>query len=226
MAKIKVKSDAAPIGSLEPVYRIWGWILLFWSLYRYFLHFPEWVDEFVFKPVVFVGPVLWYVFYKEKRKVDTVGLTTKNLFNSLYIGLAFGFIFALEGLAINVLKHGQLNINPIAAFKEYGLLPLLFISTATAFSEEILNRGFLFSRIYEQTKNLLYSVSIATSLFLLLHVPILVSSLRLQGSVLVMFFISNIFMGVINNLLFHNTKSVIAPILVHIFWNMSVAMYL
>lgn len=212
--------------SLEPVYQLWGWILLVWSLYRYFLKLPEVIDEFIAKPLVFMAPVLWYVLKKEKRDLVSVGLSTKNLFTSLYIGLGFGFVFALEGLAANAIKYGRLQINPIAAFEQYGLVTLLILSFATAFSEELLNRGFLFSRILEKSKSLPYASLLSTVLFVLLHVPILVTTLKLQGMMLVFFFVTDFILGLANSLLYYNTKSLLAPILVHVFWNMTVALYL
>lgn len=212
--------------SLEPVYQLWGWILLTWSLYRYFFKLPEAIDEFVAKPLVFVLPVLWYVLKKEKRNLSSLGLTGKRFFTSLYIGLGFGFVFALEGIAANAIKYGKIQINPIAAFEQYGLVVLLILSVATAFSEELLNRGFLFGRILEKTKSLPYASLLSTVLFVLLHVPILVTTLKLQGMTLVLFFITDFILGMANSLLYYNTRSLLAPILVHIFWNMTVALYL
>ncbi len=212
--------------SLEPVYQLWGWILLTWSLYRYFFKLPEVVDEFIAKPLIFVAPVLWYVLKKEKRNLISLGLTTKNLFTSLYVGLGFGFVFALEGIAANAIKYGKIQINPIAAFEQYGLVMLLILSVATAFTEELLNRGFLFGRILEKTKSLPYAAILSTVLFVLLHVPILVASLKLSGMTLVLFFVTDFILGLANSLLYFNTKSLLAPILVHVFWNMTVALYL
>ena len=214
------------IKTLEPVYQLWGWILLTWSLYRYFFKLPEAVDEFIAKPLVFAAPVLWYVLKKEKRNLATLGLTTKNLFMSLYVGLGFGFVFALEGIAANAIKYGKIQINPIAAFEQYGLVTLLALSVATAFSEEFLNRGFLFGRILQKTKSLPYAALLSTVLFVLLHVPILVTTLKLQGMTLVLFFVTDFILGMANSLLYYNTNSLLAPILVHVFWNMTVALYL
>ena len=124
MAKQLKKSEPAS-GSLEPIYQTWAWVLLMWSLYRYFLHLPEWFDEFVAKPIVFIGPVLWYLKNKEHRTIESIGITGKNVLNSIYIGLGFCMVFAMEGIAAHAIKYGKLDVSPIAAFKEYGFFLIL-----------------------------------------------------------------------------------------------------
>jgi membrane protease YdiL (CAAX protease family) len=225
MAKSTVKSVAKPTDSLEPVYQLWGWILLMWSLYRYFLKLPEWVDEFISKPLVFVAPVIWYVLKKEQQTLESIGLTGKNFFNSVYIGLGFGMVFAIEGIAAHAIKYGKLEVNPIAAFGQYGFF-LIVLSLATAICEEILSRGFIFNRIYTKTKNLPYAAFVGSILFILLHVPILVTTTKLTGATLVLFLVTDFVLAFANSMLFVNTGSLVAPILVHIFWNMTVALYL
>lgn len=210
----------------EKMYRVWGWVVLVWALYRYFFKLPEWADEFIFKPMVFALPVIWYVRTREKRGLSSVGLTGKNLFASIYIGLGFGFVFAIEGLFANAIKYGKIEIMPIAAFQEYGLGILLLLSAATAFSEELLSRGFVFTRLIEGKKNLIYAAVMSTLMFMVLHVPILAFSLKLTGVVLLMFFVTDFVLGFANALLLYNTGSLVAPILIHIFWNMTVALYL
>lgn len=212
--------------SLDNVWQVWGWIVLVWALYRYFLKLPEWADEFIFKPLVFALPVLWYVTKKEKLSLGSVGITTKNLFTSIYTGLGFGFLFAVEGLISNYLKYGKITITPIAAFGENGMALLLLLSLATAFSEELLSRGFVFNKLLTLTGKLPYAAILSTLMFVFIHVPILATSLKLQGSALLVFFITDFILGFANALLFYNTRSLVAPILVHVFWNMTVALYL
>lgn len=210
----------------ESMYRVWGWIVLVWAFYRYFFRLPEWTDEFIFKPMVFVLPVLWYVRFREKRSLDSIGITGKNLFSSIYIGLGFGLVFALEGMAANVMKYGKLDIMPIAAFEEYGLGMLILLSFATACSEEILSRGFVFSRLMEGKRGLVYSSFMSTFMFVVLHIPILAFALKLHGVALLLFFVTDFILGFANTLLLYNTGSLVAPILIHVFWNMTVALYL
>jgi membrane protease YdiL (CAAX protease family) len=187
---------------------------------------PEWADELIFKPLIFVLPVVIYVFKKEKRGWESLGVTSRNIFSSIYIGVGFGFMFAFEGIVANTLRNGRLVINPIEAYRQYGLFILLGISLATAVWEELLNRGFIFNRINEITKNLFYSVFISATLFTLLHVPILITTLKLHGPILGLFFLTNFLLGIINSILFVKTKSIVAPSLVHLFWNMTVVLYL
>ena len=213
------------LASVTPVFRLWAWILLAWSLYRYFFKLPEWADEFIFKPLVFVAPVIWYVRNKEKQSLATLGITWRNFFTSVYIGLGFGVVFALEGLVSHAIKYGTWDVNPIAAFRQYGFF-LIILSLATACTEELLSRGFVFNRLLEKTKNLAYSSVVSSIMFVLLHIPILVTMTKLQGMTLILFLVTDLVLGIANSLLYYNTGSLVAPILVHIFWNMTVALYL
>jgi len=219
------KKLASLHASVEPIYRIWAWILLAWSLYRYFVRAPEWTDEFVFKPLVFVVPVIWYVLKKEKRPLASLGLTLDNFFKSVYIGLGFGAVFAIEGLVAHFIKYGRMEVDPIAAFGQYGFF-LLGLSLATAFSEELLSRGFVFNRLYEKTGSLARAAFIGAILFLCLHVPILLTINKLTGMTLVLFFATDFILALANSMLFAMTGSLVAPILIHVFWNMTVALYL
>lgn len=224
--RVKKTKEKPSVDVVESAYRVWGWIVIAWALYRYFFRLPEWTDEFIFKPMIFALPVLWYVKNREKKPLASLGLTGKNLFTSIYIGLGFGFVFAVEGLAANAIKYGKIQIVPIAAFEEYGLGMLILLSAATAFSEELLSRGFVFSRLIEGKRGLFYAALVSTLMFVVLHIPILAFSLKLQGVALLLFFVTDFILGFANALLFYNTGSLVAPILVHIFWNMTVALYL
>lgn len=219
-------TKVATTSSLEPIYQLWGWVVIVWALYRYFFHLPEWADEFIFKPFVFLFPVIWYVRTREKRSLESVGITTKNIFTSIYIGLGIGFLFSLEGIVSNVLKYGKVELFPNTAFEQFSIGMMILLSFATAVSEEVLSRGFVFSRLLEKTKSLLYSVFMSSVMFVFLHIPILVTELKLHGVTLVLFFITDIVLAIANSLLFYKTRSLAAPILVHLFWNMTVALYL
>lgn len=211
---------------IEWIFQFWAWQLLAWSLYRYFFRLPEPMDEFVVKPIVFVLPVIIYVLKKEKRSLTSIGLTLENWKASLLIGCGFGVLFGGEAMLANILKYGALVVQPSAVVMQYGIVTVFLLSFATAFSEELLSRGFYFSRLYEASKNLVNSVVLSTLLFVAFHVPILLTSLRFQGTTLILFFMTSFVLGFANSLIFHKTKSLVAPVLIHLFWNMTVAVFL
>jgi len=224
--EVKITTHHSGVQNMEWVFQFWAWQLLFWSVYRYFFHLPETVDEFIVKPLVFVLPVLLYVWKKEKRSLTSIGITGKHIWTSLGIGCGFGLLFAGEAVIANILKYGGLTIQPSATVVQYGI-PLMFaLSLATACSEELLSRGFFFSRLFEISHNLVNAVVMSTFLFVAFHIPILLTSLRFQGTTLVLFFMTSFVLGFANSIIYHKTKSLVAPILIHFFWNMTVAVFL
>ena len=110
---------------IEPILRVWAWIAIVWMVYRYF-RFSEWTDEFVFKPLVLVAPVIWYV-VKKKRRLESIGLTLNNFYTSLYIGLGFGFICP-RGTGCKRDEVWKIQIRPIGAFDQNGMVGLLVLS--------------------------------------------------------------------------------------------------
>lgn len=226
MKKVQTKKKEIQQKSAEWIFQFWAWQLLFWALYRYFFHLPEWVDEFIFKPLVFALPVLWYVLQKEKGKLITVGLTGKNFGKNLIFGVGMGLLFFLEGMGVNFATYGNLHLQQLGATAGYSLGFLALLSLATAFSEELLSRGFLFSRLYNQTKRLWYAIALSTAMFVAFHIPILVTSLKFQGPTLILFVATSVVLGIANSLIFFQTKSLVTPILIHFFWNMTVALFL
>lgn len=214
------------VSKTKTIYLLWFVIFLVWSIYRVSTHFPEWIDEIVAKPVVFVLPVLWWVLLKERGSFASIGLTFKNFFKEIYIGLGIGLLFGAEGVLVNFLKYGTFSFVPIAAVSSVGLFPFLIFSVVTSISEEILGRGFVYGRLYEENKGQLKSALIASFLFLLLHIPILFTKLNLMGPSLIVYLVSVFLLGLTNCYLFSIRKSLVVPILVHIFWNATVALYL
>jgi len=220
------KQIAVLRSSTEWVFQFWAWQLLAWSLYRYFFRFPEPIDEFLVKPLIFIVPVLWFVLKIEKRELKTIGITYDNLMKSILIGCGFGLLFAGEAILANIFKYGSLTLTPAPSILTLGIPMMFLLSLATSCSEELLSRGFFFSRLYEASKNLIHASLISTLLFVAFHIPILLTSLRFQGSTLILFFLTTFVLGITNSLLYHKTKSLVAPILIHLFWNMTVAVFL
>lgn len=211
------------------VFGVWFIIFIIWAFYRAHFHFPEWMDEFIVKPFVFVLPILFIVLVREKKKLGELGLAPKkrDFFLDLYIGVVIGILFALEGLLINFLKYGKFSFLPLGAVAlSGGILPFLMVNLATSVWEEILGRGYLFKRLYQVSQNQWWAAVSSSFLFLLLHIPIMFTQLHLTETSLIVYPISIMVLGIANCYLFAFRGSLTLPILIHTFWNMTVALYL
>lgn len=211
------------------LFAVWFFIFLIWAFYRAYFRFPEWVDELLVKPLVFVAPVFYIVLVAENKKLDELGLAPsgKSLFLDLYIGVVIGILFAMEGLFANYLKYGQFSFQPILALKlSAGIAPFLFINLITSVWEEILGRGFLYQRLAKITNNQFGAALVSSFLFLLLHIPIMFTQLHLMGVSLLVYPLSILLLGITNSYILSLRGSLVLPILIHTFWNMTVALYL
>lgn len=208
------------LSTTQKVLNVWAIILIIWSFYRVAFTNAAWFDEFVAKPAIFILPI--YYFIKKREKADffnQIGLTNKNLLEDIIYGLIIGSVLII----VAFLVHGSKGINmPLLG----RLLPLLFLSLATALSEEILSIGFVFKRLYNESKNILSSIFNCGVLFLILHIPILLKAEKLNGPRLLMFFYLNFVLIVINSIIFLRRSSLTLPILIHTFYNLSILLFL
>ncbi len=211
------------------VFIVWFLIFIVWAIYRAKFYLPEGVDEFFVKPLIFTLPVIFVVLYKEKKKIKDLGFDTdfKNIFLDLYLGVVIGVLFALEGLFTNYLKYGKFSFLPLLSVKvSGGIIPFLILNIFSSLWEEILGRGYLYNRLYLISGRQFGSAFTSSFLFLLLHIPIMFTRLHLMEFSLLIYPISILLLGITNCYLFSLRKSLVLPILVHAFWNMTVALYL
>ncbi len=211
---------------LERIFTIWAIVLIVWALYRKYSAFPEYLDELIFKPLVYLAPVLYYVKYKEKRPFSSIGLAAGKFFRDIYLGLGFGMVFALEGLVVNAVKHGRFSFSPLIPVTGNYLLLAVILALATGFTEELFARGFLFSRLREAYKNEMKALIVSAAMYFMLLVPAIFTVNRLTGMTLFIFIITNLIMSFANTMIFSETKTITVPVLIHAFWNMAVALYL
>lgn len=211
------------------VFIVWFLIFLAWSLFRANFFLPEWIDEFLVKPLIFVLPVLYIVIIREKKKLADLGLSTsaKSFFLDLYIGAVVAVLFILEGWLANFLKSGRYSFSPILETKlPQGIWLFLLINLAASMWEEILGRGYLYQRLYKATNNQFWAAFSSSYLFVLLHIPILFTRLHLTGISLLVYPLSIFLLGITNSYVFTFRRSLTLPILIHTFWNMTVALFL
>ncbi len=213
------------ISPTQKVLNVWAIILVLWSLYRgYFkTDLPVWFDEFVAKPIFFLMPIYWYVKHNETISFfKSVGFNKKLAIEDIVYGcVAFVFIggFGLLGLLI---KGGQFAVAPLSA----NLFSILIISLGTAFSEEIVSRGFLLSRFLALSHNKLSSVLLTSILFFILHIPVLFTNPSITGEIIPILIVSDFALSVTTSVIYIQRKSIIFPILIHACYLMGLQLFL
>lgn len=218
-----MKNKATPT---QKALNIWAVILIFWSFYRTYLQMPEWFDEFIAKPLVFVLPVFLYITIKEKKPFFSsifLSLNFKSLLKDLLNSLVIGGVFLLTAILSVYLKSQRLDLfNNLPNTSV--ILMIILTALATGITEEILSRGFILKKLYEESKNIYSSVFFASILFFFLHVPILFTNIKISGNMLLVFMTTDLLLSMINGLIFLERKSLTAPILIHAFYNIVIAL--
>src|SRR3989344_632050 len=80
-----------------------AYLLVIWGFYRFLFKLPEEVEELFIKPLLWLTPVI-YLVRKERSGISSLGISSKNLFPSLYISLAiFWWDLNLQGTLILLL---------------------------------------------------------------------------------------------------------------------------
>jgi len=200
------------------------YLLIAWSLYRYFFRFSESLDELVFKPLLWVGPVLIVVKIWEQRSLSTIGWNFNNFFQNLYLGWGLGAFYALAGIVTNSYKYRGLTFMPIG-ITSLDLLWLIVLSVATAFIEETIFRGYFLTRFENVFNNSLYANLGAAALFSLIHLPITLFLLKPDLITMIAYLILMFVQGVGNGMIFQQRKSIVAPTVSHALWNMTVVLF-
>lgn len=199
------------------------YLLIVWGFYRFLFQLPESIEELFIKPVVWLVPV-FYLVKKEHQGLESLGITIKNLFPAVYYALGLGVFFVMEALIVNFLKYGgQFNLG--ANIGNLPLLPALGLSFATAISEEIAFRGYIFTRVWKFINNEVYA-NILTSLFwALIHVPITIFVWKLDfTAALIYLFLTTLF-GIGSAFVYARTKNILSPILLHVLWQWPIILF-
>lgn len=199
------------------------YLLIVWGFYRFLFQFPETIEELFIKPVVWLLPVI-YLLKKEKESLSSLGITLKNLFPAIYYALGLGAFFVIEALVINFIKYGG-KFDLGANIGSLPLLTSLGLSFATAISEELTFRGYVFTRISKFLGSELYSNLVTSFFWALIHVPITFFVWKLNlSAALIYLFLTTLF-GIGSAFVFARTKNILAPILLHVLWQWPIILF-
>ncbi|PIU02051.1 hypothetical protein COT66_02260 [Candidatus Shapirobacteria bacterium CG09_land_8_20_14_0_10_49_15] len=203
--------------SVKHVLFLFSLIFVCWSTYRYFPEPPLWLSELILKPVIWLLPTFWLVTQVEKKSLASLGLTSKNLLPAIYWGVGLGIIFALEGLITNILKYRGVNlVNLQYNFGQF--LGVLLISWMTAFTEEVVFRGYIFNRLSEIWHREWRAGLVSAGLFALAHLPIGIFVLSYNPLAMVAYLLFVFVFGFGSAFVFARSGNLVSSILLHFFW--------
>jgi membrane protease YdiL (CAAX protease family) len=191
------------------------YLLFSWTLYRLIFRFPEEVDELIFKPLLWLLPI-FFILRREKKGISFLGITTKNLISSTYFALALGIGFALEGVILNYIKYKGLNFS--AELGQDLFIVAFLLSFATAITEEITFRGYLFNRVWKATKSEWSANFLTSFVWGLIHLPIAFIWLNLGLTQTFGFVALITLFGIGSAFVFARTGNIFSSILLHVFW--------
>jgi len=170
------------------------------------------VDELLIKPLLWLGPLAWL---GAKAVTFSPGDFRWREFSKDFL-YGLGFCCLLVGeYALALTSQGK----GLTITRPPSLLTLFLTSLATGITEEIAFRGFLFRKIYAKTRHNLKANLLVSSLFLILHLPkvLFVNQASLTG--VGEFLLISGSLSLVNGYAFYTTKSLVAPITAHTFWN-------
>jgi membrane protease YdiL (CAAX protease family) len=227
---MKTLHRAEQITPTQRMLNMWAIVLIMWAFYR--AHFktelPMWVDEFVAKPLIFITP-LWYYIQKYEHHhnvLTALSFKLKGLKWDIVIGLLVGAIFFIGGASANYMKYQTIfPKNPIY-LGHYNMFLLIAVAIASAITEEILMRGFVLKRLYEESKQIFRSAFFVSFLFFFLHIPILFTSKDITGYTILQVMATDLALSLCVSLLYLQRRNIALPIIIHVLYNLSLYLFL
>ena len=197
-----------------------AFLFIIWGFYRFLFKLPEEIEELFIKPAIWLIPV-FYLLRKERLGLSSLGFTTKNLFSSVYLSLALGVVFALEGVVVNFVKYQGVDFS--ANIGNFWVA--LGLSFATAVSEEVVFRGYLFNRMWGVMGNEWKANVLTSVLWALIHVPISIFWWQLDLMGTLGYLVLTITFGMGSAFVFARTKNVTSSILLHVLWEWPILLF-
>ena len=212
---------------LHDLFRFYILLLIIWGFYRTLFRFPDWIEELILKPLIFVVPVIVKIKAEGKNwkeRLEGVGITWKNLFAALAFGLSLGVFYLFVGRMGEFFRFGGTVGNPYGSPLGNPLL-IIVLAFATAFSEELVFMGYLLPRLQKEWKDEWKSTTAVAVMFAVIHMPILIFGFRFPISLIVGQFLLIFILGFGNSILMLRLKNVAAPVLSHALWGIAVLLF-
>lgn len=197
------------------------YLFLVWGVYRFLFKLPEDIEELFLKPIIWFVPIL-FLLRKEKAKFATIGVSEKGLFASIYWVLGLGVLFALFGLLVNIIKYRWVHFGANIGSEFY---TALLISIATAISEEIAFRGYVYTRLKHALGGDWMPNLLSSFLWSLVHLPVSFLWWQFDPMYSLTYLLLTFVFGVGTSFVFSRTGNIIAPIFLHFLWEWPIILF-
>lgn len=210
--------------SAKHVLAVFSFVFIIWSFYRYLPEPPDWVSELILKPFVWLLPTFWLIRKIEKQPLSSVGITKKNLLPAFYWGIGLGIVFILEGLLTHVLAFKGFQLTT-SEFSLLSFLATIVLSFATAISEEIVFRGYIFNRLWQIWKREWRANLLSSLLFVLIYLPVGIFVLSYTPWLMLVYLVFVFVFSLASGFVFSRTNNIVASILLHVFWSWPIILF-
>jgi membrane protease YdiL (CAAX protease family) len=130
-----------------------------------------------------------------------------------------GAVFLAEGLVLNYLKYQGLNLAVEVSILAFA------ISWATAFSEELVFRGYIFTRLWQGFKNELFANFLTSAAWMTIHIPVTIFVLDLNLMQMLVFLALTGIFSLGSSFLFARTKNIFGSVILHVLWQWPIILF-
>lgn len=169
-----------------------------WSLFRYFIHLPEVIEEVWFKTIIWLVPLFWwFLSIGRQPKLLEGKIIRAMMVGLLFGGFLFGFFVWFRG-GVGGLSWGKAMMHLLVAL-----------------IEQLTFAGLVLPLVLEKTKLSSWVGCLLTGFFYaVIHIPIGWIVYRLDLTTLTEIFFLNVLISFVANILRLNTKNIIPSVLV------------
>jgi len=203
---------------------IYSGLLIVWAAYRYFFHLSIWIEEIVIKGLIFSLPLFLFPL-PGKNMLETIGISRKNFFSSVYMGVLIGMLLGFAGEIGNFLRHNALLFSAFGLDTSGKLGAFLILSLITGFWEQLLFSGYFLEQVQLIVKDEVNAAVITSLLFSFIHMPAYIFVQHMSWSQTILSLCLLFTLGIGCSIIKFRQKNLIAPIMTHALWGVTVFLF-
>jgi membrane protease YdiL (CAAX protease family) len=202
---------------LRDILALYFVIFFLWTVYRIFFSLPEWADEFIAKPILWIGPLIFL--HKKRFNVLTfersiVTRLIQNILFGFFAGVAYFGAYTVLTRATSGLPAFNPDHFPLSDILLQGAIAL-----STGFIEEIVFRSVILEKCISIFNDSIVSNCVVSLLFAAIHLPIILFVYKYPPAAAISYLSLLTISGFIYGLVYQKNRSLAAATATHAVWN-------